>query len=116
MGPKPQIFRENWGEILPEKWGFFGANWGLFRAYRRLVGADRDQSLRTPQPQGEEQKLPRKGPFWPQLAPFGPSPRLLSPRLDFPDIQIAILAAEIPCEWRTWFATNFDWDCDSAAI
>ena len=52
-GLKPQIFRENRGEILPGKSGLFGANWGLFRADRGLFGADRDQFLRTPQPRGK---------------------------------------------------------------
>ena len=32
---------------------------------------------------GEEQKLPRKGPFWPNWRLSGQAPRLLSPRLDF---------------------------------
>ena len=54
--------RENRGGILPGKSGLFGANWGLFRAHRGLFGAD-----------------------WDQLAPFRPSPHLLSPRLDFPE-------------------------------
>ena len=38
-----------------------------------------------------EQKLTRnfpKGPFWAKVAPFGPSPRLLSPCLDFSEIMI----------------------------
>ena len=64
-GLKPQIFRENRGEILPGKSGLFGANWRHFRAGRGLFGADRDQFLCTPQPPGKSRKLPRKGPFWP---------------------------------------------------
>ena len=83
-GLKPQIFRENRVKILPGKTGLFGANWGLFRAYRGLFGADWDQLPRTAEPWGRAE-IPPKGPFWARLAPFGPSPRLLSPRLDFPD-------------------------------
>ena len=84
-GLKPQIFRENRGEILPGKSGLFGENWRLFsRADRGLFGADRDQFLRTPQPRGKSRNCP-KGPFLAQLAPFGLSPCLLSPRLDFPE-------------------------------
>ena len=63
-GLKPQIFRENRGEILPGKSGLFGANWGLFRADRGLFGADRDQFLRTPQPRGKSRN-------WPERALFG---------------------------------------------
>ena len=84
-GLKPQIFRENRGEFLPAKSGLFGANWDLFRAYRGLFGADRDQFLRTPQPRGGRAEIAPKRPFLAQLAPFGPSPPLLSPPLDFPD-------------------------------
>ena len=67
-GLKPQIFRENRGEILPGKSGLFGADWGLSRN-PGCIGAFRgrsDRFLRTaPHSHGEEQKLPRKGPFWP---------------------------------------------------
>ena len=40
---------------------------------------------------GGRAEIAPKGPFLAQLAPFGPSPPLLSPPLDFPD-----LSAEIP--------------------
>ena len=40
----------------------------------------------TSQPWGEAAEIPSKGPFWAQLAPFGLSPGLLSPRLDFPNL------------------------------
>ena len=83
-GLKPQIFRENRGGILPGKSGLFGANWRHFRAGRDLFGADRDQFLCTPQPRGRAEIAP-KGPFLARLAPFGLSPPLLSPRLDFPE-------------------------------
>ena len=82
-GLKPQIFRENRAKILPGKSGLFGPDWSLSRAYRGLFGADWDRFLRTSQPRGAAE-IPPKGPFWAQLAPFGLSPRLLSPRLDFP--------------------------------
>ena len=62
-GLKPQIFRENRGEILPAKSGLFGANWDLFRAYRGLFGADRDQFLRTPQPRGKSRNCPERALF-----------------------------------------------------
>ena len=39
----------------------------------------------APHNHGERAEIAPKGPFLPQLAPFGPSPRLLSPRLDFPN-------------------------------
>ena len=83
-GLKPQIFRENRGEILPAKSGLFGANWGLFRAYRGLFGADRDQFLRTPQPRGKSRNCPERALFGP-IGAFWAKPRLPSPRLDFPE-------------------------------
>ena len=52
--------------------------------YRGLFGADRDRFLRTSQPWGRAEIAPKR-PFLAQLAPFGPSPCLLSPRLDFHD-------------------------------
>ena len=91
-GLKPQIFRENRAKILPGKSGLFGPDWSLFRAYRRLFGADWDRFLRTSQPRGAAE-IPPKGPFWAQLAPFGLSPRLLSPRLDFPNTFLV---------WQEW--------------
>ena len=89
-GLKPQIFRENRGKILPGKSGLFGANWGLFRAYRGLFGADWDRFFRTPQPRGKSRNRPERA-FLAQLAPFGLSPRLLSPRLDFPETELFCL-------------------------
>ena len=80
QGLEPQIFRENRGEIGPGKSGPFPADsdWGLSRTCQGLF------------------EIAPKGPFLVQLAPFGPSPCLLSPRLDFPDLQkrhrIAVLA------------------------
>ena len=48
-----------------------------------LVGATGNPPKRAKTAHSENYHL--KGPFSAQLAPFGPSPRLLSPRLDFPD-------------------------------
>ena len=64
-GLKPQIFRENRGEILPGKSGLFGANWRHFRAGRGLIRGRSGPIPLHPTATGEEQKLPRKGPFWP---------------------------------------------------
>ena len=60
-------------------------NWGLFRAYRGLFGANRDQFLRTPQPRGKSRNCPERAFFGPIGAFRANCPRLLSPRLDFPD-------------------------------
>ena len=46
-----------------------------------LIGTDSS----TPHSGGEAARTPPKGPFWVQLAPFGISPRFLSPPLDFPN-------------------------------
>ena len=40
----------------------------------------------APHSHGGRAEIAPKGPFWAQLAPFGPSPPLLSPPLDFPDL------------------------------
>ena len=86
QGLKPQIFRENRAKFLPGKW----PDWSLFRAYRGLlglIGADAS----SPHSHGQAAEIPPKGPFWAQLAPFGLSPRLLSPRLDFLKIMFALM-------------------------
>ena len=92
MGLKPQIFRENRGESLAGKSGLFGANWGLFRAYRGLFGANSS----APHSHGGRAEIGPKGPFLAHLARFGPSPRLLSPCLDFPDA----IAAFSDCKFK----------------
>ena len=46
-------------KILPGKSGLFGADWGLFRAYRGLLGADQDQFLGTSQPRGRAEIGPK---------------------------------------------------------
>ena len=86
QGLKPQIFREYQGEILPGKSGLFGT-------YRCFFGADRDQVLLTSQPQGKNRNCPERA-LLAQLAPFGPSPHLPSPRLDFPRPRRFNLVAE----------------------
>ena len=61
--------------------GLIGAFSGPIGAFSGLIGTDSS----APHSRGEAAKVPPKGPFWAQLAPFGLSPRLLSPRLDFPN-------------------------------
>ena len=57
---------------------------GPFWAYQGLFGADWDQFLRTSQPLGDGRNSPERAFLWAQLAPFGQSPRLLSPPFGFP--------------------------------
>ena len=83
-GLKPQIFRENRGEILPRKSGLFGAIGaisGLAGAFSGPIGTNSS----APHSHGGRAEVASKGPFLARLAPFGLSPPLLSPRLDFPD-------------------------------
>ena len=82
-GLKPQIFRENRGEILPGKSGLFGANWRHFRAGRGLFGADRDQFLCTPQPRGKSRNCPERTLFGP-IGPFRAKPLFAKPPFGFP--------------------------------
>ena len=82
-GLKPQIFRENRGEILPGKLGLFGANWRHFRAGRGLFGADRDQFLCTPQPRGKSRNCPERALFGP-IGPFRAKPPFAKPPFGFP--------------------------------
>ena len=81
-GLKPQIFRENREEILPGKSGLFGANWHHFRAGQGLFGADRDQFLFTPQPQGKSRNCPERALFGP-IAPFRAKPPFAKPPFGF---------------------------------
>ena len=76
-GLKPQIFRENRGEIGSGKSGLFG---GLIGAFPGSVGAFSG-------PIGTHSSTPHGYKGRAEIAPngFGPSPRLLRPRLDFPD-------------------------------
>ena len=83
-GLKPQIFRENRGVIFPGKSGLFGANWRHFRAGRGLFGADRDQSLCTPQPRGKSRNCPERARFGP-IGPFRAKPPFVKPPFGFPD-------------------------------
>ena len=75
-GLKPQIFRENRGEILPGKSGLFGAN-------SRLFGADRDQILCTPQPREKSRNCPERVLFGP-IGPFRAKPPFAKPPFGFP--------------------------------
>ena len=80
-GLKPQIFlRKSGGNPSWEiGWGKLGPFQGLRGPLR-----DQDQFLCTAQPRG------KSGPFLAQLAPFGPSPRLLSPAFGFPRMVLGI--------------------------
>ena len=60
--------------------GLIGTFSGAIGAFSGLIGTDSS----APHSRGEAAEIPPKGPFWAQLAPFGLSPRLLSPPLDFP--------------------------------
>ena len=75
-------FREN--RAFSGLIGAFSAPTGAFSG---LIGTDSS----APHSRGEAAKIPPKGPFWAQLAPFGLSPRLLSPRLDFPNRSVQVL-------------------------
>ena len=80
-GLQPQIFGENRAKTLPRKSGLFGPFSGPIGAFSGPIGTDSS----APHSRGEAEEIGPKGPFWAQLAPFGLSPRLLSPRLDFPN-------------------------------
>ena len=54
---------------------------GPIGAFLGLIGTDSS----APHSRGDAAEIPSKKPFWAQLAPFGQSLRLLSPRLDFPN-------------------------------
>ena len=82
-GLKPQIFRENQGEILPGKSGLFGANWRHFRAGRGLFGADQDQFLCTSQPRGKSRNCPERALFGP-IGRFRAKPSFAEPPFGFP--------------------------------
>ena len=67
--------------------GLIGAFSGPIGAFSGLIGTDSS----APHSRGEAAEIPPKGPFWAQLAPFGLSPRLLSPRSDFPDESLSLI-------------------------
>ena len=80
-GSSPNFQRKSGG---PRKSGLFGDAWvGPFEGNRGLFGADRDQFHCTAAT-GKSRNCFKKALFAP-IAPFGPNPRLLSPRLDFPE-------------------------------
>ena len=61
-GSSPKFSRKIGGKSVLGKSGLFGADWGLSRAYRGLVGADRAQCLCTSQPWRKSRIAPN---FWP---------------------------------------------------
>ena len=63
--------------------GPIGAFSGPIGAFSGLIGTDSS----APHSRGEPAEIPPKGAFWAQLVPFGLSPRLLSPPLDFPSFR-----------------------------
>ena len=65
--------------------GQIGAISGLVGAFSGPIGTNSS----APHSHGGRAEIALKGPFLARLAPFGLSPPLLSPRLDFPD----------PCLW-----------------
>ena len=60
--------------------GLIGAFSGPVGAFSGLIGTNSS----APHTHGGRAEIAPKGPFLAQLAPFGPSPPLLSPPLDFP--------------------------------
>ena len=63
--------------------GQIGAISGLVGAFSGPIGTNSS----APHSHGGRAEIAPKGPFLARLAPFGLSPPLLSPRLDFPDTQ-----------------------------
>ena len=61
--------------------GQIGAISGLVGAFSGPIGTNSS----APHSHGGRAEIAPKGPFLAQLAPFGPSPPLLSPPLDFPE-------------------------------
>ena len=62
--------------------GLIGSFSGPIGAFSGPIGTDSS----APHRHGGRGEVAPKGPSLAQLAPFGPSPRLLSPPLDFPDL------------------------------
>ena len=82
-GLKPRIFRENRGKSFLENRAF--AISGLVGAFSGPIGTNSS----APHSHRGRAEIAPKGPFLARLAPFGLSPPLLSPRLDFPEIFVA---------------------------
>ena len=80
----PKFSEKIGGKSFLENRAFSGQIGAFSGPFQGRSGPFRGQLLRTPQPQGKSRNCP-KGPFLAQLAPFGSSPRLLSPCLDFPE-------------------------------
>ena len=64
--------------------GLTGALSGPIGVFLGLIGTKLNSS--TSHSCGETAAIAPKGPFLSRLGPFGPSPRLTSPRLDFPKL------------------------------
>ena len=81
LSPKfsEKIGQNSFGKIRAFS-GPIGAFSGSVGAFSGLIGTDSS----APHSRGEAPGIPPKGPFWAQLVPFGLSPCLLSPPLDFP--------------------------------
>ena len=80
LSPK---FSEKIGGNPTWKIGPFQGNWDFFRAYRRLFGADRDQSLRNPQPRGKSRNCPERALLGP-IGAFRAKPPFAKPPFGFP--------------------------------
>ena len=83
-GIRPKFSEKIGGKSFLENWAFsgqIGPFSGPIGAFLQPIGTNSS----APHSYGGRAEIAPKGPFLAQLAPFGPSPRLLSPRLDFPD-------------------------------
>ena len=83
-GLSPKFSEKIGGKSFPENRAFsgqIGAISGLVRAFSGPIGTNSS----APHSHGGRAEIAPKGPFLARLAPFGLSPPLLSPRLDFPD-------------------------------
>ena len=69
-GLSPNFSEKIEGEICLGKPDLFGAGLGLFRAYQRIFGADRDQFFCSSQPRRKSRNCPERA-FLAQLVPFG---------------------------------------------
>ena len=81
-GLKPKFSEKIGGKSSLENRAFsgqIGAISGLVGAFSGPIGTNSS----VPHSHGGRAEIAPKGPFWAQLAPFGPSPPLLSPPLDF---------------------------------
>ena len=83
-GLSPKFSEKIGGKSFPENRAFsgqIGAISGLVGAFSGPIGTNSS----APHSHGGRAEIALKGPLLARLAPFGLSPPLLSPRLDFPD-------------------------------